>query len=174
MFVCDLKSWWKYSGSAAVSWENSLLPEYISATLATSHCLFVCLFFSTVKVIFWNGLGVIASRGSTALDTISSASAGHGVGSWWRIHSFCTCPGVLPQYKHTHLCTLICCLTMLSGFFMLFHVTTCHPELWMDENTHQPLAISFFLFFIYQLFLIHCLSAWVILFWTVYCHATNL
>lgn len=67
-----------------------LLLKCISVMLF--FLMFVCLFASE-KAIFWNGLGVTASRGSTVSDTISSASAGPAAGLWWRIRSSCTCPG---------------------------------------------------------------------------------
>ncbi len=42
---------------------------------------------------------------------------------------------------HTALCS-----------FLLFYVTTCLSELWMYENTHQPLVFSFFLFYLSAIF----------------------
>ncbi len=117
-----------------------LLPVCISAAL---FLVIVC-FFPTVKVIFWNGLGVTASRGSTALVTIRSASAGLAVGLWWRIHPFCTCPGGFHHNTNTPTRIL---LSVTSHSSLFFSVVLCYNMPFRAVNVweHTSAACFFFL-----------------------------
>lgn len=123
------------------------LNVFLQLFFLFSHCF---VFFSTVKVIFWNGPGVTASRGSTALVTIRSASAGLAVGLWWRIHSFCTCPGGFHHNTNTPTCVL---LSVTSHSSLFFSVVSCYNmpfravNVW--EQTSATCFCCFFLFFIF-------------------------